>query len=225
MSFVGVECGSVLRMVKECENSDRVGFDVDAIEDDEWRPRDPGLVDAAVVEVLAGMRVSGKELEKEGIDSGKRALGYDAAEMIDAVLKLTGVPPRRAQRGRPSCPLEIEARSKPAEGLIAIDDFATLRLRHALIQLSAMRGRQPRVEGLLQQSSLLDMLEQLTALGERELGNELDDMCLRLRHTNSLPHMAVSCTRRANASRFMGFNLHRVVLYDCRESGSAKGVT
>src|SRR6476659_2639321 len=106
-------------------------------------------------------------------------------------------PPRHAPRGRLSCPLEIEARREPVESPVAVDDLATVSLSDAVIQLCALFGGHARMEGFVEQSGLLDMLEKLAALGKWELGNELNDMCLGLGHVSSLSHARVSCTRRA----------------------------
>jgi len=96
-------------------------------------------------------------------------------------------------------PLEIETLGKTVEGLAAIDHLAAVCLSDAVVQLRALFGCHSRIEGFVEQSGLLDMLEKLTAFGNGELCNELNDMCLCLDHKSSLSHAGVSCTRRTRA--------------------------
>lgn len=185
-------------MVEECEDGDRLGFSVHAIEDHERCLADPRLVDAILLEILAGVGVIGKELEEEGVDASERTFSDGWPEMLKAVLQLTrNVPPRRVPRGRLSCPLEIEPRGQALEYLVTVDNFAAISLRDALIQLGALFGGHTRMERIVEEAAFLNMLDELATLGERELSNKFDNLGLRPGHLASLSQPVPLCIRQA----------------------------
>jgi hypothetical protein len=68
------------------------------------------------------------------------------------------------------------------ERFLAIDNLTPFGLGDAFLQLSTLLGGHARIKGVVEQPGLLDMLDQLAALGERKLGDQLYDLGLGLRH-------------------------------------------
>ena len=182
--------------MKQRKDRDGFGFRVHPIEDHERCLGDPRLVDPRHLDVLSGVRVSGRNLKRK---VSRRANVRSATSRPKCLMPysswLAMSASTRAERTT-SCALKIEPRRQALECLVAVNDLAPISLRDAVIQLGALLACHSRIEGIAQQSASLNMLDELSPLGERELGNKLDNLSLRPRHTASLSRVGPPCTQR-----------------------------